>query len=223
MVVPLVDCTLLPRGGGLSGRYHRPAARKIRWCSALPFGGSLRITSRPRAASRRLSQRPPRCARSDIHQTAQHRQGRDFPENERVLEAVAGLRDQMRCGLASIAGSSGGAVGVRADGLPGAGGRRPPGPAAAESGSERGPLVLVPHALGPRGRRPVPADIRVIDDSRRHVVRHGGLQHLRAGPRGGGARGHPELQLGSGWWGPPPQSMPATTPRSPGPGCPSTG
>ena len=81
-------------------------------------------------------------------------------------------------------------------GLPGGGGRRLPGPARRGVGSGKPGLpFLVAHALRPLGRRQVPADLRHVDDAQRPLVQHRRLQHLREGPRGGGARGHPTLQL----------------------------
>ena len=46
-----------------------------------------------------------------------------------------------------------------------------------------------------RGRQ-VPAAVPLLDEHRRHVVRHRGLQHLRPGPRRRRAHRHPGLQLG---------------------------
>ena len=53
---------------------------------------------------------------------------------------------------------------------------------------------LIPTGLG-RGRQ-VPAAVPLLDEYRRLVVRHRGLQHLRPGPRRRRAHRHPGLQLG---------------------------
>ena len=106
-------------------------------------------------------------------------------------------------------------------GLPGGGGRRLPGPARRGVGAGKpGPPVLVAHALGPLGRRPVPADLRHVDEAQRHLVRHRRLQHLREGPRGGGhAWPSGPTARSSGSWGRRPRSMPATTRAPPGRGA----
>ena len=110
-------------------------------------------------------------------------------------------------------------------GLPGGGGRRPPGPARRGVGAGQfGPPVLVSHTLGPVGRRPVPADIRHVDAAAtpRRPTSRSTTPSCRTARRRG-TRPSGATARSSGWWGRRPRSMPATTRAPPGPGCRSTG
>ena len=61
---------------------------------------------------------------------------------------------------------------------------------------DHGPLHMEPAPRRVLSWRPVPASVPLLDEARRVVVRHRGLQHLYPEPRGQWPPRHPGLQLG---------------------------